>query len=147
MQKAAREFADGPLPLNGLKPLFRSLGEGDVRFGDRFGLVRGCRYAAFAAAEQSPEPTLLLAVLALGAGEHHQHRRRHYQRQHRGEGQAEDDGEQEAEIDVVNPGGAERPEFLAWRWERLEALPDLVVPFKRDVYRRVVAAFARFTTG
>jgi putative (di)nucleoside polyphosphate hydrolase len=54
---------------------------------------------------------------------------------------------EEAEIDVVNPGGAERPEFLAWRWERLDALPDLVVPFKRDVYRKVAAAFARFTTG
>ena len=39
-------------------------------------------------------------------------------------------------------GGAHTPEFDAWRWERLEALPDLVVPFKRAVYEKVVAQFA-----
>ena len=47
------------------------------------------------------------------------------------------------EIDVARPGGGTHtPEFDAWRWERLEALPDLVVPFKRRVYQEVVAAFA-----
>ena len=50
----------------------------------------------------------------------------------------------ESEIDVVNPGGAERAEFLAWRWEALSALPELVVPYKRAVYENVVRAFARF---
>jgi putative (di)nucleoside polyphosphate hydrolase len=50
----------------------------------------------------------------------------------------------DSEIDVVNPGGAERAEFLAWRWERLAALPELVVPYKRPVYEQVVRAFARF---
>ena len=46
-------------------------------------------------------------------------------------------------IDVARPGGGTHtPEFDAWRWERLEALPDLVVPFKRRVYQEVVAAFA-----
>ena len=39
-------------------------------------------------------------------------------------------------------GGAHKPEFDAWRWERFEALPDLVVPFKREVYVKVVALFA-----
>lgn len=34
------------------------------------------------------------------------------------------------------------PEFDAWRWERLEALPDLIVPFKRRAYEQVVAAFS-----
>ena len=48
----------------------------------------------------------------------------------------------EAEIDVRRPGGAEKPEFSQWRWERWEALPDLVVPFKRPVYAQVVAWFA-----
>jgi len=33
------------------------------------------------------------------------------------------------------------PEFDAWRWARLEDAPDLIVPFKRDVYLRVVEAF------
>jgi putative (di)nucleoside polyphosphate hydrolase len=50
---------------------------------------------------------------------------------------------EEREIDVRRPaGGAHKPEFVAWRWERLEAVPDLVVPFKRGVYAQVVAAFA-----
>ena len=50
---------------------------------------------------------------------------------------------EDSEIDIARPdGGAHTPEFDAWRWERLEALPDLVVPFKRRVYEDVVAAFA-----
>jgi putative (di)nucleoside polyphosphate hydrolase len=49
----------------------------------------------------------------------------------------------DTEIDVENPGGGAHPaEFDAWRWERLERLPDLIVPFKRDAYLAVVAAFA-----
>lgn len=47
------------------------------------------------------------------------------------------------EIDVAHPGGgAFEPEFDAWRWERLEALPELIVPFKRPVYEAVVLAFS-----
>ena len=50
---------------------------------------------------------------------------------------------EDSEIDIERPaGGAHAPEFDAWRWERLEALPSLVVPFKRRVYEDVVAAFA-----
>ncbi len=50
---------------------------------------------------------------------------------------------EDSEIDIERPaGGAHAPEFDAWRWERLEALPNLVVPFKRRVYEGVVAAFA-----
>lgn len=48
----------------------------------------------------------------------------------------------DAEIDVAHPGGGKhKAEFSAWRWEKLERVPDLVVEFKRDVYRQVVAAF------
>ena len=32
-------------------------------------------------------------------------------------------------------------EFDAWRWGELEEAPDLIVPFKRDVYMELVAAF------
>ena len=47
------------------------------------------------------------------------------------------------EINVTAPGdGAMPAEFDAWRWEVLENLPDLIVPFKRDAYRAVVASFA-----
>ncbi len=49
---------------------------------------------------------------------------------------------EESEIDVLTPGGGKHPsEFHTWRWERLEALPGLIVPFKRKVYDQVVAAF------
>ena len=52
----------------------------------------------------------------------------------------------ENEINVVSPGnGAHKPEFIDWRWERIEALPDLIIPFKRDVYVKVVEAFAQFS--
>ena len=49
-----------------------------------------------------------------------------------------------SEIDVLNPGPGHKPEFSEWRWERLETLPELIVPFKRDVYEAVVRGFARF---
>lgn len=32
-------------------------------------------------------------------------------------------------------------EFEAWKWEDVDRLPDLVVGFKRDIYKQVVAAF------
>lgn len=34
------------------------------------------------------------------------------------------------------------PEFNAWRWESLAALPRLVVPFRRPVYERLVREFS-----
>jgi putative (di)nucleoside polyphosphate hydrolase len=36
------------------------------------------------------------------------------------------------------------PEFDAWRWVRLQELPDLAVPFKRPIYQALVESFARF---
>lgn len=52
----------------------------------------------------------------------------------------------ESAIDVDAPGGGHhKPEFDAWRWERLEALPGLIIPFKRPVYEGVVAAFSGLT--
>jgi putative (di)nucleoside polyphosphate hydrolase len=48
----------------------------------------------------------------------------------------------EAEIDIQQPGGGRhRAEFDEWRWEALERLPELIIPFKRPVYERVVSAF------
>ena len=34
---------------------------------------------------------------------------------------------------------SEHPEFTTWRWVAPEQLASLVVPFKREVYRAVVA--------
>jgi putative (di)nucleoside polyphosphate hydrolase len=44
----------------------------------------------------------------------------------------------ESEIDVAHPGGGHKPEFIDWKWVKAEALPDLVVPFKRQVYEKLV---------
>jgi len=35
----------------------------------------------------------------------------------------------------------QHPEFLAWRWVEPDQLPDLIVPFKKRVYRQVVEEF------
>ncbi|WDR01553.1 RNA pyrophosphohydrolase [Devosia algicola] len=49
----------------------------------------------------------------------------------------------DTEIDVETPGGGTfKVEFDAWRWERLSRTPQLIVPFKKDAYEKVVAAFA-----
>jgi putative (di)nucleoside polyphosphate hydrolase len=33
------------------------------------------------------------------------------------------------------------PEFAEWKWLAIEALPRMIVPFKRDTYEKVIAAF------
>ena len=33
------------------------------------------------------------------------------------------------------------PEFAAWKWLAMDDLPGLIVPFKRDTYQKVIAAF------
>ena len=53
----------------------------------------------------------------------------------------------EAEIDVANPGGGHDPEFIEWRWAAMDELPNLVVPFKRQTYERVVKEFGKFVRG
>jgi len=46
------------------------------------------------------------------------------------------------EINVKSPAG-HKQEFIAWRWEPMQNLPELIVPFKRPVYERVVKEFSR----
>jgi putative (di)nucleoside polyphosphate hydrolase len=48
---------------------------------------------------------------------------------------------EDSEVNVLNPGLGHKPEFSAWRWERMERLPELIIPFKRPVYEKVVAVF------
>ena len=33
------------------------------------------------------------------------------------------------------------PEFREWRWIEADRLPDLIVPFKRDLYRQIIDHF------
>jgi putative (di)nucleoside polyphosphate hydrolase len=46
----------------------------------------------------------------------------------------------DAEIDIA-PRRGHKAEFDAWRWADAAELPRLIVPFKRQVYADVVAAF------
>ena len=43
----------------------------------------------------------------------------------------------DADIDLTS----HEPEFSAFQWVSLEALPALIVPFKRETYKAVIAAF------
>jgi putative (di)nucleoside polyphosphate hydrolase len=36
------------------------------------------------------------------------------------------------------------PEFRQWQWVEPQRLPDLIVPFKRDLYRRLLREFADY---
>ena len=44
---------------------------------------------------------------------------------------------EDSDIDLT----AHEPEFAEWKWVSLDELPKLIVPFKRDTYARVIAAF------
>jgi putative (di)nucleoside polyphosphate hydrolase len=44
---------------------------------------------------------------------------------------------EDSDIDIRT----EHPEFAAWKWLAMEALPRLIVPFKRDTYEKVIAEF------
>jgi len=52
----------------------------------------------------------------------------------------------ESEIDIAHPAGGHDPEFVEWRWEKMERLPELIIPFKRKVYEQVIEEFRRFGT-
>ena len=42
-----------------------------------------------------------------------------------------------SDVDIAT----KHPEFSHWKWIEPTALPDLIVPFKRDVYVAVLKAF------
>ncbi len=46
----------------------------------------------------------------------------------------------DSEIVLDRPG--QKQEFDQWRWASMDELPELVVPFKRPVYKAVIAEFA-----
>jgi putative (di)nucleoside polyphosphate hydrolase len=49
------------------------------------------------------------------------------------------------DIDPLASRNGQPAEFDSWRWEPLDRVADLVVPFRRDVYRTVAQSFAGFT--
>jgi putative (di)nucleoside polyphosphate hydrolase len=46
----------------------------------------------------------------------------------------------DSDINVATP----EPEFAQWKWLAIESLPRLIVPFKRDTYAKVIAAFGKY---
>ena len=44
---------------------------------------------------------------------------------------------QESDINV----GTENPEFSEWKWTKFDSLADNIVPFKRDVYKKILEEF------
>ena len=48
---------------------------------------------------------------------------------------------EDAEID---PAAHDHPEFDAWEWIPADRLPELIVPFKRQLYREVLAELGRY---
>lgn len=48
----------------------------------------------------------------------------------------------DSEIDI---NSFEPPEFSAWQWVPLDQTINLIVPFKRDVYQRVIRLFSSIT--
>ena len=40
----------------------------------------------------------------------------------------------------------EHPEFCEWKWVAMEELPDIIVPFKRDMYQQLVDEFSSLRT-
>lgn len=46
-----------------------------------------------------------------------------------------------AQVDLQSHGPQE---FSEWRWSKLSETPNLIVPFKRKVYERLVSEFERF---
>ncbi|WP_156421430.1 RNA pyrophosphohydrolase [Aureimonas sp. AU40] len=48
---------------------------------------------------------------------------------------------EDSEIAIDPPPGGHSAEFDEWAWKTMDEALDLVVPFKREVYERVIAAF------
>ena len=48
----------------------------------------------------------------------------------------------ENEIAISPPPAGNHAEFDQWAWKPMHELPDLIVPFKRQVYQQVVSQFA-----
>ncbi|HSR00430.1 MAG TPA: RNA pyrophosphohydrolase [Sphingomicrobium sp.] len=44
----------------------------------------------------------------------------------------------DTDIDIAT----KHPEFREWKWVEPDLLPELIVPFKRDLYRRLLEEFA-----
>lgn len=46
----------------------------------------------------------------------------------------------DSDVDIAT----EHPEFREWKWVEPQRLPEFIVPFKRDLYLRLLAEFAPY---
>ena len=46
----------------------------------------------------------------------------------------------DSDVDIAT----KHAEFCAWKWIDAERLPEMIVPFKRDLYRRLLSEFADY---
>jgi len=46
----------------------------------------------------------------------------------------------DGDVDIAT----KHPEFSHWKWAELHLLPELIVPFKRDLYRELLCGFADY---
>jgi len=51
-----------------------------------------------------------------------------------------------SEINITHPPDGSEQEFDRWEWKDLSEMPDLIVEFKRDIYKRVSAEFSDITS-
>lgn len=54
---------------------------------------------------------------------------------------------EDSEIDLNAGHPGEKPEFLAWQWAPAAHVAELIIAFKRPLYREVLAAFGRLGPG
>ncbi len=50
---------------------------------------------------------------------------------------------EDADVNIATP----EPEFRAWRWIDPAELPDVIVPFKRELYRQLLTVFEPHLVG
>jgi len=50
----------------------------------------------------------------------------------------------DSEIDLLQ---SDPPEFQQWDWKPIKCIPEMIVPFKRHVYKAIVCAFGPLGSG
>lgn len=52
----------------------------------------------------------------------------------------------DSEISISDVPSGNHPEFSEWRWESIEKTVDLIVEFKKDIYKKLVEFYTPFKT-
>ncbi|MGH1352696.1 MAG: RNA pyrophosphohydrolase [Methyloligellaceae bacterium] len=52
---------------------------------------------------------------------------------------------QDQDVNLSPPGHS--PEFDSWRWAEIDELPELIIPFKQNVYRQIVLELKKIASS